>query len=161
MEKQQLFRSKQYLCIEIDRTLQTILSTDDLDEVITLDYRKILQIPGMPTIVVGVFQWHGEIMWLIDIAYLMGFNPLLSTGYNQEKIRVVKVKYKDNYLGILVQKVGNLINVETKNITLLKQKKINTRVAKFIKGTCTNSAGKKMMIVDIEKIIQYLEKAEK
>ncbi|NEN92124.1 MULTISPECIES: chemotaxis protein CheW [unclassified Okeania] len=161
MQKQQLFRNTQYLCIEIDRTLQTILSTDDLDEVITLDYRQILQIPGMPAVVTGVFQWHGEIMWLIDIAYLMGFNPLLSTGYNQEKFRVVKVKYKDNYLGILVQKVGELINIETKNITLLKQKKVNSPVEKFIKGTCTNSAGEKMMIVDITKIIQYLEKAEK
>lgn len=161
MQKQQLFRSTQYLCIEVNQTLETILSTDDLDEVITLEYRKILQIPGMPTVVAGVFQWHGEIIWLIDIAYLMGFNPLLSTGYNQEKFRVVKVKYKDNYLGILVQKVGNLINVETKNITLLKQKKVNSSLAKFVKGTCTNSAGEKMMIVDIEKIIQYLEKAEK
>ncbi|NEQ76419.1 MAG: chemotaxis protein CheW [Okeania sp. SIO2C9] len=161
MQKQQLFRSTQFLYIEIDRTLQTILSTDDLDEVITLDYRKILQIPGMPTVVAGVFQWHGEIMWLIDIAYLMGFNPLLSTGYNQEKFRVVKVKYKDNYLGILVQKVGDLINIETKNITLLKQKKVNSPVEKFIKGTCTNSEGEKMMILDIEKILQYLEKAKK
>ncbi|NES72696.1 MAG: hypothetical protein F6K24_49620, partial [Okeania sp. SIO2D1] len=130
MQKQQLFRSTQFLYIEIDRTLQTILSTDDLDEVITLDYRKILQIPGMPTVVTGVFQWHGEIMWLIDIAYLMGFNPLLSTGYNQEKIRVVKVKYQDNYLGILVQKVGELINIETKNITLLKQQKVDSPVEK-------------------------------
>lgn len=161
MQKQQLFRSTQYLCIEVNQTLQTILSTDDLDEVITLDYQKILQIPGMPTVVAGVFQWHGEIMWLIDIAYLMGFNPLLSTGYYQEKFRVVKVKYKGKYLGILVQKVGELINVETKNITLVKQKKVNSHVEKFIKGTCTNSAREKMMIVDIEKIIQYLETKEK
>lgn len=161
MQKQQLFHSTQYLSIEVNQTLQTILSTHDLDEVITLDYQKILQIPGMPTVIVGIFQWHGEIIWLIDIAYLMGFNPLLSTGYNQEKFRVVKVKYQDKYLGILVQKIGNLINVETKNITLVKQKKANSLLEKFIKGICKNSAGEKMMIIDIEKIIQYLEKAEK
>ncbi|MGD1808389.1 chemotaxis protein CheW [Dapis sp. BLCC M126] len=151
-----LSSSTQFISIEVSKTLQVILSTRELDEVITLDHRTILQIPGMPTVVVGVFQWQGEILWLIDIAYLMGFEPLLSTGYYEQKFRVVKVKFRDSYLGILVQKVGNLLDVESKEISVVKTPKINSVVEKFIQGTCTNSAGEKKMILDIEAIIEYI-----
>ncbi len=160
MQKQQsLSSNRQFLCLEVIKTLQIIISASDLDEVITLDHRKILQIPGMPTVVAGIFQWSGELLWLIDIGYLMGCNPLLSTGYSQQNVRVVKVKFRDGYLGILAQKVGSLISVEAKNISMTKPQKSNSLVEKFLKGTCTNSEGKKMMILDIEAIILELESA--
>ncbi len=158
MPKQPLLSSStQFISIEVTKTLQVILSTRELDEVITLEHRKILQIPGMPTVVAGVFQWQGEIIWLIDLAYLMGFEPLLSTGYYQQKLRVVKVKFRDSYLALLVEKVGNLIDIESKDISVAKTQKTNSLVEKFIQGTCTNSAGEKKMILDIEAIIEYIE----
>ena len=158
MAKQPLLNSnQQFISLEVTKTLEVILSTRELDEVITLDYRTILQIPGMPTVVAGVFQWQGEILWSIDLAYLMGFEPLLSTGYYQQKFRVVKVKFRDSYLGILVQKVGNLIDVESQEISATKNQKKNSLVEKFIQGTCINSAGEKKMILDIEAIIEYIE----
>ncbi len=159
MPKQPLLSSStQFISLEVTKTLEVILSTRELDEVITLDYRTILQIPGMQTVVAGVFQWHGEILWLVDIAYLMGFQPLLSTGYYQQKFRVVKVKFRDSYLAILVQKVGKLINIESQEISAGKPQKINSVVEEFIRGTWTNSAGEKKMILDIEAIIEYIEK---
>ncbi len=148
--------SQQFISLEVTNTLEVILSTRELDEVITLDYRTILQIPGMPTVVAGVFQWQGEILWLVDLAYLMGFEPLLSTGYYQQKFRVVKVKFRDSYLGILVQKVGKLLDVEGKEITGTKKHETNSLVEKFIQGTCRNSAEEKKMILDIEAIIEYI-----
>ncbi|MEM1170951.1 MAG: chemotaxis protein CheW [Cyanobacteria bacterium P01_H01_bin.35] len=150
--------SQQFISLEVTKTVEVILSTRELDEVITLDHRTILQIPGMPTVVVGVFQWQGEILWLVDIAYLMGFEPLLSTGYYEQKFRVVKVKFRDSYLGILVQKVGNLIDVKSKDISTIEKQKTNSLVEKFLQGTCKNSAGEKKMILDIEAIIEYIEK---
>jgi len=154
-----LSSSIQFISIEVTNTLPLILSTRELDEVITLDHKIILQIPGMPTVVAGVFQWDGEIIWLVDLAFLMGFNPLLSTGYYQQKFRALKVKFRDSYLALLVQKVGNLINIENQNITVAKPANINALVKRFIKGTCQNSAGAKMMILDIEAIVKYLESA--
>ncbi|MDJ0515273.1 MAG: hypothetical protein F6K22_34815 [Okeania sp. SIO2F4] len=159
MPKQPFLNSStQFISIEVTKTLEVILSTRELDEVITLDHRKILQIPGMPTVVAGVFQWQGEILWLVDISYLMGFEPLLSTGDYEQKFRVVKVKFRDTYLGILVRKVGNLINIESEEISSGKTQKVNSVVGKFIQGTWTNSAGEKKMILDIEAIIEYIEK---
>ncbi|MDJ0552883.1 MAG: chemotaxis protein CheW [Microcoleaceae cyanobacterium MO_207.B10] len=152
-----LSSSIQFISIEVSNNLPLILSTRELDEVITLDQKTILQIPGMPTVVVGVFQSDGEIIWLIDMGFLMGFNPLLSTGYYQQKLRAVKVKVGDSYLALLVQKVGNLINIESQNITVAKSAKRDALVKRFIKGTCRNSVGAKMMILDIEAIIKYLE----
>ncbi|ABG50149.1 CheW protein [Trichodesmium erythraeum IMS101] len=150
--------SQQFISLEVTKTLEVILFTRELDEVITLDHRIILQIPGMPNVVVGVFQWQGQILWLIDLAYLMGFQPLLSTGYYQQKFRVVKVKFRDSYLGILVQKVGKLIDFESKEISTSTKHKRNSLVEKFIQGTCSNSAGEKKMILDIKAIIEYIEK---
>ncbi len=147
--------SQQFISIGVAKTLEVILSTHELDEVMTLDYRKILQIPSMPTVVAGVFQWQGEILWLVDISYLMGFEPLLSTGDYEQKFQVVKVKFRDTYLGILVQKVGELIDIESQEISAGKTQKTNE---KFTQGTWTNSAGEKKMILDIEAIIEYIEK---
>jgi len=159
MAKQPLLNSsQQFISLEVTKTLEVILSTRELDEVITLDHRTILQIPGMPTVVAGVFQWQGEILWSIDLAYLMGFEPLLSTGYYEQKFRVVKVKFRDSCLGILVEKVGNLIDFESQEISTTKNHQTNSLVEKFIQGTCTNSAGEKKMILDIEAIIEYIEK---
>lgn len=150
--------SQQFLCIEVSNSLEVMLSTQELTEIITLDPTKILQIPDMQAAVAGIFNWQGEILWLIDIAYMMGFSPILSLRfYEQQKCRVLKVKYRGDNIGLLVQKTGDLTSIETKKINSLAPQNISVLIKKCTKGNCQNQAGETLMILDIEAIIQNIE----
>ena len=150
--------NKQFLCIEISNTLQVMLPTQQLSEIITLEPRKILQIPEMPPAVAGIFNWHGEILWLIDISYLMGFDPILSLRfYAQHKCRVLKVKNQGSYVGFLVHKIGNLTSCEATDINFLVPQNLPLIIEKCTQGSCKNQTGETLMILDVEAIIQNIE----
>lgn len=159
MEKQTpASSSEQFLCIEVTNTLQVMLPTSQLSEIITLEPTKILQIPDMPGAVAGIFNWQGEILWLIDMAYMMGFEPILYLRFDeQQKCRVVLVKSRENNLGLLIKKVGKLTNCEPENLSFVAPKNIHSSLEKCTKGSWKNPAGETLMILDIEAIIKHIK----
>lgn len=159
MQKQQpTSSSEQFLCIEVSNTLEVMLPTRQLSEIITLEPTKILQIPDMPAAVAGIFNWQGEILWLIDIAYMMGFDPILSLRfYEQQKCRILKVKNENSNVGLLIKKIGNLTSYEKTKISFIVPQNLPLIIEKCTKGSCKNQAGENLMILDIEAIMQYLE----
>ncbi|NEP60095.1 MAG: purine-binding chemotaxis protein CheW [Symploca sp. SIO2G7] len=134
-----------------------MLPSQQLATIISLDPTTIVPIPDMPAAVIGVFPWQGEVLWLVDLAYLLGFEPLLTPDYHQSKRNVLRVTNRGKTLGLLVHQVGQLIRCKAEQIQLSPTKIITSTPAQYIKGIVRNYEGESLLIVDIEAILENFE----
>ncbi|WP_413160580.1 chemotaxis protein CheW [Capilliphycus salinus ALCB114379] len=108
--------TEQYLSFSLNPSLQALLSAHQLAEIIRLDPSQILPISEMPLAVIGVCPWQGEVLWLIDLAYLFGFDPLMKASNSQSNCSIIKAKSHRGNLGLWVAQVGELISCEPASI---------------------------------------------
>lgn len=83
-----------------------------VDEVITLP--KISKIPSSPRNILGVFSLRGTILTLITINEILGM-PILEI---EEEKMVLVVEYQNQRIGIIVEKVLDVVNVDEAEIQL-------------------------------------------
>ena len=67
---------EQFLRFHLEPDLNAALPVDQMTEVFTVSTSKVVPIPHMPPWVIGVYNWRGEILWLVDLGYLLGGTPL-------------------------------------------------------------------------------------
>ena len=67
---------QQFLRFHLAPDLNAALPVEQMTEVFTVATTKVVPIPHMPPWVIGVYNWRGEILWLVDLGYLLGGTPL-------------------------------------------------------------------------------------
>jgi len=91
-----------------------LLPAEIVMEIISLNSRQILPVPQVPPSVMGVYQWRGETLWIIDIGILCGFAPL-SWGKNNF---LLVLQIGEEYMGLVVPQVKD---IETYDLSKLKE----------------------------------------
>lgn len=147
---------EQYISFAINAKVQGMIPTQQLGETLNLDLASIVQIPDVPAAVIGVCSWRGEVLWLVDIGYLLGFEPLLTPQYQQPKCSILRVTSQGNTIGLLVAEVKQLIRCQATQIQHDKPSFIASERANLIQGTLQNSPGQTLLLLDIEAIIHSL-----
>ncbi|MGB3535558.1 MAG: chemotaxis protein CheW [Microcoleaceae cyanobacterium] len=103
---------QQFLSFALSREQWALLSTVQLIEILQVDFSSITEIPGMPAAVMGVYPTAPELLWVVDLALLSGLNSRkISRQYS-----ILKVKSQWGNLGYIVERVGNLITIESNTI---------------------------------------------
>jgi positive phototaxis protein PixI len=65
----------QYLRFHLVPDTTAILPVNQITEVLTIAQQNIVPIPHMNNYVMGVYNWRGEILWMIDLGHLIGLTP--------------------------------------------------------------------------------------
>ena len=66
---------EQFLRFRLAPDTTLLLPVTQLTEVITIPLGQIVPIPEMPPWVMGVYNWRGEILWIVDLGALLGLTP--------------------------------------------------------------------------------------
>ncbi len=70
---------------------------------------QIIPIPDTPSEVMGVCNWRGEVLWLLDAGHLLGeAASFVETDY-QTKFNVVVVQRQQRSIGLVVDRVGDMV----------------------------------------------------
>jgi positive phototaxis protein PixI len=101
-------QSQQFLSLHLSQQ-QAIVPTDSLIEVVTLSPSQIVPIPDTPDQVMGVCNWRGEVLWLIDAGYLVGDRASFTQTDYQTKFSVVVLQRQSQSLGLVVDRVGDML----------------------------------------------------
>ncbi|MGK7900474.1 MAG: chemotaxis protein CheW [Hormoscilla sp.] len=137
-----------FLSFSMQGEMQGMLRTAQLVKVLRLDRSAIVQIPDMPTAVVGVCLWEGAVLWLIDLGYLLGYPPIFTPDYLEQKCSVIVVRGETTQgepLGILVDKVGKVMHCQ---ITTLSLPHAKIKESKCITGSWQNDRGERWLVLD-------------
>jgi positive phototaxis protein PixI len=69
------FANKEFLRLRLTPQIPVLLPIQQLTEVLNVPENQIMPIPDLPAWVMGVYNWRGEILWMLDSAHLCGLDP--------------------------------------------------------------------------------------
>jgi positive phototaxis protein PixI len=101
--------TENFLSFRLSADLQGILPASKLTEILTLTIDQIVPIPGVAPETIGVFNWRGNVLWLIDLGYLLKEEPLYSRSKYQSQYNVMILHHEDCALGLVVEQVKQIV----------------------------------------------------
>jgi positive phototaxis protein PixI len=102
-------QSQQFLTFYLPSQQRAMVPTDSLIEVLTLSPNQIIPIPDTPTEAMGVCNWRGEVLWLIDAGYLLSQIASFVEADYQTKFSVVVLQRQGRSLGLVVDRVSDMV----------------------------------------------------
>ena len=142
--------------------LAVLLSVHQLAEILTLSLGQIVPMFEMPPWVMGVYNWRGEVLWVIDLNHFLGLTPWYQQPDYSSKHTVVVLKaaqsqtdgiaQKEAVLGLVVNRVEDMVLCAPESIQPLSEpllsELLSDRIANvleiqpFLRGYWHNSVGK-------------------
>ena len=146
----------QYLKFKLYPEVEAMLPVDRITEILKLRLVQIMPIPQMPAWVMGVYNWRGEILWMVDLSQLLGLDSwyrhqnessqhtaiVLSAERQQVKI----------HLGLVVAQVDDLTYCDPNMIQAAEATQRDARGRNFARGYWLDPAGTTILALEAEAI---------
>ncbi|QDZ41220.1 purine-binding chemotaxis protein CheW [Euhalothece natronophila Z-M001] len=85
-----------------------LLPVNTVKEVLSVSGEKILAVPDTPASVLGIHNWRGEMLWLVDLNYMLGFSPLWEIENIATNINIIVLQVENQEIGIAVRQVETI-----------------------------------------------------
>ncbi len=122
------------------------INTDDVIEIIpAIPFRPI---PGTPDFFAGIFDYHGQIVSVIDVSRLTINTPSILRLSTRIILLDFPFKNKKTILGLLAEDVTDVIDVEDSSF---QNTGISSEKAPFLTSVCKYE-GKLVQLIQIEKL---------
>lgn len=157
----------QFLQLYLDANLPVLLPVEPLVEIMTIPIDQIVPLFQMPAWVMGVYNWRGEVLWMVDLNHFLGLTPWYQqTQYGSKHTAVVlQAGALDRFpgaeklavLGLIVNRVENMVAC---NPELLQppsdQQNIPATIQPFLQGCWQKSIAEQHLILDSAAILQAM-----
>lgn len=129
-----------------------LLSVSQLSEVLTVNTRQVIPIPKLPPCVMGVYNWRGEILWVVDLGNLIGLTPLAEQSLVSPSLPLLILRGKDQAgnrqaLGLIVNRVESLIRINPDQIQSPPESTFTAELARILRGYWLTPAGEMLMVL--------------
>lgn len=144
---------EQYLRFTLKPEVQVMLPLNQISEILALTLAQIVPIPGMSPWIIGVYNWRGEILWIVDLGDLVGLMPwsqYASTTVNYRVIilRSVDTKGENIFLGLVVPQVEDIELCAPSEIYSPPSSAVIPGMSRFLRGYWLKAEGTIVMILD-------------
>jgi positive phototaxis protein PixI len=161
---------EQFLRFALVPDTEVLLPIAQLLEVLTIPIGQIIPIPQMPAWVMGVYNWRGEVLWMVDLGYLLGLTP----AHQQTKIisnyRAIvihahfnapdRVRSGNQMLGLVVTQVEDIESFNPDEIESPPATAVSVSQAPFLRGYWLKGDGKMLLVLDGAAILAAMPKPE-
>lgn len=100
--------SQRFLRFHLGEEDTALLAVNTVKEVLSVSGEKILPMPDVPSSVLGIHNWRGEMLWLIDLNDLLGFSPLWEIENIAANINIIVLQVDNQEIGIAVRQVETI-----------------------------------------------------
>ena len=119
-----------------------MLPITQLIEALTIPFGQIVPISHLPAWVMGVYNWRGEILWMIDLGHLVGFTPWHQQVVNTSTHRAIvlhdrsqsNAKDKSLAIGLVVSQVEGIEWCSPDQIYSPPASAVTPELAPFLRG---------------------------
>ncbi|MEQ8956536.1 MAG: chemotaxis protein CheW, partial [Coleofasciculus sp. C2-GNP5-27] len=85
-----------------------LLPLEQIGEVLRVNVTDILPVPEMPGCVLGICNWRGDMLWLVDLSQLLGYLSLDQQGQLADVLVVLVVQVNEQSVGLVVSQVNDI-----------------------------------------------------
>lgn len=150
--------SLQFLRFPADDRTHAMLPVEQLTEVLTLASNQVVPIPEMPAWVLGVYNWRGEILWIVDLGQLLGGRSLHQQSTALQSYTVLVAQHRrantPSHLGLAVRMVDDLHWCDPSDIASPPPAVITSQLAPFLRGYTLGIDGEMLLALDITPLFE-------
>ena len=150
----------QFLSFFLTATVQAMLPTEELGEIIKIDPSHIVPIFDLSPAVMGVYNHRGEVLWVVDLSSLLELEPLYKQNYYYS-YNVLLINKDRKIIGLAVRQVGHLILCKTEQIRYHNLQELTPKLSHCLVGEKRNAQGQNIFVLDGDRIIQLLTREER
>ncbi|OCQ90134.1 chemotaxis protein CheW [Nostoc sp. MBR 210] len=149
MENQQKF-----LGFTLGSNDKAVISLQHITEVLQVSLADICGVPQMPSCILGIYNWRGEMLWLVDLEEMLGYPSLLQGVNFLSKMMAVILEIDGKNLGFLVRNLMDIEWVDTEQIKLPAADVFSPKVSAFIQGYFINTLEEMVFNLDAAAIMK-------
>jgi positive phototaxis protein PixI len=135
--------------------LPAMIPNDRVAEILMLTSENIMGIPEVPPEIMGIAPWRGEVLWLLDLSYMMGKTPLFRQGYRNTPYSVIVISRNNQTLGLVVDRVEQMLRCSADNI-LPAEEVENAAIPPFIQACWSPQSEQRTWILDCSALLDHL-----
>jgi positive phototaxis protein PixI len=129
--------SQRLLRFSLDHQDDALLPLIQIVEILRLDITEILPIPDLPSWVLGVYNWRGEMLWLVDFNALFNYPPILQ---KQGTAFGLVVQEGQQSLGFVVSQVHDIELHDLQDLQPVVSNLFSPNLLPFIVGVLPKSS---------------------
>lgn len=142
---------QRFLRFKLSGVNGSLLPLQDIAEVKQLTTVDILPVPEIANSVLGVCNWRGEILWLVDLNALIGEPSLWDQAPLLEQPTAIVVQSAQHSIGLVVEHVDDVELIEPGLIDQQTELSSPT-LAPYVAGYLPEHKG---MVLDVEAIVEH------
>ncbi|ELR98128.1 chemotaxis protein CheW [Gloeocapsa sp. PCC 73106] len=159
-------KQEQFLRVHLVPDTNIILSINQITEVLNIPVEKIVPIPQMPAWTMGVYNWRGEVLWMVDLGHLVGLTPWHKQRYASSNYRAIVIHHGDRKLnenageklGLIVHQVEDLEWCNPDQIQSPPAASVTPELVPFLRGYWLKTNGEILIVIDAETIMAAMPK---
>jgi positive phototaxis protein PixI len=173
--KQRTVGGQQFLRFNLFPDTTALLSVLQMTEVLDIAVNQIVPISHMPAWVMGVYNWRGEILWIVDVGLLVGLRPIYDRGISRSTYATIVIHGAQEtigsqrtgrqitgrkMLGLVVNEVEDIEWCNPDTIQSPPQSAVTPEMVPFLRGYWLSATGEMLVVLDGEAIIAGMPKPE-
>jgi positive phototaxis protein PixI len=140
---------------------QALLPAKQLLEIVNVNLSQITAIAGLSSpSVMGIYNWQGDVIWVVDLASMLGYKPLYAQEYSlgnfQDKCHIIFLRSQDTVLGFAVAKVWQMMRCDTSTIQTTNLGFANQAVMQACRGYWLSDKNETFLVLDGNAIAQIV-----
>lgn len=156
--------SEQFLRVHLLEMI-VLLPVQQLSEVLTIPIGQIVPIPHMPAWVMGVYNWRGEILWMVDLGHLCGLTPWYQQPSGPATHSAIVLQRRERKsavrgqtLGLVVHRIDDMEQCNPELIQSLPLSTVSPELAPFLRGYWWKSDDDMLAVLNSEAIFAAMPK---
>jgi positive phototaxis protein PixI len=149
---------EQFLSFYLETDQPALLPTQQLLEIVKVSLSQITAIAGLAPSVMGIYNWRGDVIWVVDLASLLGYKPIYTQQYEQEKLQdkchIIFLRSQDNVIGFAVARVGQMVRCDISTIQTSGLTFANPTMMQACRGYWLSGAEETFLVLDGDAIAE-------
>lgn len=130
-----------------------VISLQQITEVVQVPLAEICCVPQMPSCVLGIYNWRGEMLWLVNLEEMLGYKTLLQQKNLLSKMMTIVLEKKGKYLGLLVRQLMDIEWLDTQQMKPPFAELFSPEISPLLQGYFIDNSEKMMLNLDAPAII--------
>ena len=150
--------AEKFLRFQLGSEGKALLPVNIISQVMRVLGADILPVPQMPSCVLGIYNWRGEMLWLVDIGQLMGFpalcEPAVGKGGVGGDLMAIAIQINDQYLGLVVSQISDIELHDIQQIQVPSIGLFSPEIMPYLQGYLVAPNNEVLMVLNAEALAQ-------
>ena len=148
----------QFLKFQLQPNFTALIEVELVTELVNVFVDRVVPMPHLPPTVLGVYNWRGEILWIVDLAMLIGVTKSPRRYQNPQPTIILGSGGTDRdrqskTIGFVVDEIGEIESGSLELIHSPKSDNIYPELSNWARGWWGSATGENFLILDGQAIL--------